>query len=118
MNMPKRASCHHFMRRARSAGSPVSFGGGASCANSSAGLSASVPAAAPAEASNSRRVRPGVFMIASLLERTATRRCTKYTRRNTKAFVILRGFFVYLGVAVVVSLFLQAKNTFHQEPLL
>src|SRR6478672_10693318 len=60
MNMPKRASCHHFMRRSRSAGSPVcggSFCGGVNCADTLKG-SAATPAAVAAPANHSRRVNP------------------------------------------------------------
>src|SRR5581483_2529421 len=64
MNMPKRASCHHFMRRTRSAGSPVCGGssvGGANCAGRLHGMAA-IPAAVAAPASHARRENAESFM--------------------------------------------------------
>src|SRR5436190_11920465 len=68
MNMPNRASFHHFMRRARSLGSPVSATLGASCGFSWVAdkEGSAVAATVPAAANNiSRRFISAIF-IASL----------------------------------------------------
>src|SRR5579872_3684575 len=116
MNMPKRASCHHFMRRARSASSAsgafcVGRVGGPEWARTPAALevAASVTSDALVPTSQSRRgIRIGLMASASLEKLFRSLRMTSASKPREQTS---RGMFGYYG------LFFKLEDLLHQHPL-